>query len=79
MMQAHPRIVEYAKQMIPSVKMIGPNTGICPNASVVRVPPSLIWSALIFGFFIMVDTSTSPVIRHTTTVSQNVPVEDTSA
>ena len=59
--------------------MIGPNTGICPNASVVRVPPSLIWSALIFGFFIMVDTSTSPVIRHTTTVSQKVPVEDTSA
>ena len=31
------------------------------------------------GFFITVVTSTRPVIRHTTTVSQNVPVEETSA
>ena len=32
-----------------------------------------------FGFFMMVVTSTRPVIRHTTTVSQKVPVEETSA
>ena len=31
------------------------------------------------GFFIMLETRTSPVIRHTTTVSQNVPVALTSA
>ena len=31
------------------------------------------------GFFMMVVTSTRPVIRHTTTVSQKVPVADTRA
>ena len=59
--------------------MIGPRYGICPNANVVSCPPLSIESALIPGFFMIVVTSTSPVIRHTTTVSQNVPVEDTSA
>ena len=59
--------------------MIGPTYGICENAIVVSSPPSVIPPAEIAGFFIMVETSTSPVIRQTTTVSQNVPVEETSA
>ena len=76
---AHQLGVEYAKEMIPNVRMIGPITGICPNANEVRTPPLSIWSALMPGFFMIVVTSTRPVIAHTTTVSQNVPVEETSA
>ena len=45
----------------------------------VRTPPLEISFALIVGFFIIVVTRTRPVIAQTTTVSQNVPVEETSA
>ena len=53
--------------------------GIWSKAREVSTPPSVISLALIAGFFIIVETSTRPVIRHTTTVSQKVPVEETSA
>ena len=59
--------------------MIGPRYGICPNAREVKTPPSETSFALIVGFFIIVVTRTRPVNAHTTTVSQNVPVEDTNA
>ena len=53
--------------------------GICENAAVVIWPPFSMVSMLMFGFFMMVETRTRPVIRQTTTVSQNVPVAETSA
>ena len=37
------------------------------------------FSTLTAGFFIIEETSTRPVIRHTTTVVQKVPVAETSA
>ena len=49
------------------------------NAREVRTPPSEIELISMEGFFIMLVTSTIPVSAHTTTVSQKVPVLDTSA
>ena len=43
------------------------------------MPPSVMLPMSMAGFFRMLDTSTSPVIRQTTTVSQKVPLADTSA
>jgi len=53
--------------------MIGPITGISAKAAFVSVAPlrPFIHSPEL--------TNTRPVIAHTTTVSQKVPVEDTSA
>ena len=65
--------------MMPITRINGPSTGICENAAVVIWPPFSIISILMEGFFIIVVTSTKPVIRQTTTVSQNVPVAETSA
>ena len=65
--------------MMPMTRIAGPMYGICENAAVVIWPPFSMVSMLMFGFFMMVETRTRPVIRQTTTVSQNVPVAETSA
>ena len=52
--------------------------GICANAADVSSPPST-EAVSMFGFLIHELTITRPVIRHTTTVSQNVPVDEISA
>ena len=49
-------------------------TGICAKHKVVSVPPSRP-TVEMAGLARILETSTSPVIRQTTTVSQNVPVE----
>ena len=72
-------MVDQAKVMMPTTRMMGPSTGIWEKARVVSWPPSVTLSMLMLGFFMMVVTSTRPVMRHTTTVSQKVPVEDTRA
>ena len=72
-------MVDQAKVMMPTTRITGPSTGICAKARVVSWPPSDICAMSMAGFFMMVVTSTRPVIRHTTTVSQKVPVADTRA
>ena len=63
-------MVDQAKVMIPTTRITGPSTGIWEKARVVSWPPSATLSMLMLGFFIMVLTSTRPVMRQTTTVSQ---------
>lgn len=72
-------MVDQAKVMMPTTRITGPSTGICAKARVVSWPPSDICAMSMAGFFMIVVTSTRPVIRHTTTVSQKVPVADTRA
>src|SRR5436190_21556276 len=69
----HPRIVENTNVNKPSVRMVGPTIWKSENAVRVSAVPfrPLAHSPEL--------TSTSPVIAHTTTVSQNVAVEETSA
>ena len=73
-----PRIVEKANVIRPSTRSGRPMTGIIENAMLVSSPP-FPERPSIEGYLIMQDTSTRPVIRQITTVSQNVPVIDTSA
>ena len=66
-------MVENTKVSRPTVRTMGPRTGRSENAALERAAPCR--PRLHSPEF----TSTSPVIAQTTTVSQNVPVEETSA
>ena len=60
----------------PKVRIGAPTYGILLNAKWVSAAPS---SAEIAGSAIILLTTTNPVNAHITTVSQNVPVEETNA
>ena len=64
--------------MMPTIGMGWPMYGIWLKAALVSSPPSRV-ATLMASLPIMLLTSTSPVIRQTTTVSQKVPVADTRA
>ncbi len=66
-------MVEKTKVSRPTVSTVGPIQGMCENAAWVSAAP--------FRPFAHSPelTTTSPVIAQTTTVSQKVPVEETSA
>ena len=64
--------------MRPTTSTGFPTIGIVEKASVVSSEP-LPLMPLIKGCFMMQETRTRPVIRQTTTVSQKVPVIETSA
>src|SRR5262249_17507912 len=68
-----PRMVEKTKVRRPTVRTIGPTVGRSANAACVSPAPL---SPLVHSPEL---TMTRPVMRQTTTVSQNVPVDDTSA
>ena len=78
-----PRMVEYVKVTRPTSSTKGPNTGIFSNAAVARPAPEemvpLAMAVESSGLASSVVMSIRPVMAHTTTVSQNVPVMETSA
>src|SRR2546425_8317216 len=66
-------MVEKTKVRSPTVSTSGPTSGRSPNAALVSAAPV---SPFVHSPEL---TSTRPVMAHTTTVSQKVPVEETSA
>ena len=64
--------------MRPTIRIGRPIAGIVENAMEVRALP-LPESASIVGCLMMQETRTRPVMRQMMTVSQNVPVMETSA
>ena len=66
-------MVEKTKVRSPTVSTSGPTTGRSLNAALVSAAPV---SPFVHSPEL---TSTRPVMAHTTTVSQKVPVEETSA
>ena len=69
-------IVEKAKVSVPNASRGSPTYGIFENAMRVSSPPSLIWMS---GYARIDDTMVIPVRAQITTVSQNVPVDETNA
>ena len=67
----------------PASSTSGPNTGIFSKAAVARPAPEemvpLATAVESSGFAIRVVINMRPVMRHTTTVSQKVPVMETRA
>ncbi|MDD4788749.1 MAG: hypothetical protein PHO07_16375 [Pirellulales bacterium] len=56
----------------PTTRIAGPITGRLSKAALVRSAPSVAWSVQTPEF-----TSTRPVMKQTTTVSQKVPLDET--
>ena len=69
-------MVENAKVTMPTERISGPITGSLEKAAWVRAAP---WVQSMSGCATTLLTSTRPVSAHTTTVSQKVPVDETSA
>ena len=70
-------MVEKAKVISPKIRTGFPMSGIIPNAEDDSAAPFA--EFILPGTFSIQDTSTVPVRRQMTTVSQKVPVIDTSA
>ena len=68
-------MVENAKVTMPTLRIIGPTTGMTPKACEVRVSLA---ESMPLGAITQL-TRTRPVMAQTTTVSQKVPVEETRA